>query len=223
MVPLSLDDPGRRANLGPALRFRPYHFAGRWGSTHANAAFLSPLRGCVSQPPTPKIERSPQEDLPMADPNGGPKPDGPPRLNVLAQYIKDFSFENPNAPQSLSPGQQPSINIQINVNARPLAQTDVEVELKLDGKAEAGGSVMFAFELCFAGVFRIEHVAPDSVQPLIMIECPRLLFPFAREIVASAVRNGGFPPLLIDPVDFAGLYRQRVAEVQPQQPQTMVS
>ena len=66
----------------------------------------------------------------MADPNGGPKPDAPPRLNVLAQYIKDFSFENPNAPQSLSPGQQPSINIQINVNARPLAQTDVEVELK---------------------------------------------------------------------------------------------
>ena len=159
----------------------------------------------------------------MADPNGGPKPDGPPRLNVLAQYIKDFSFENPNAPQSLSPGQQPSINIQINVNAKPLSETDVEVELKLDGKAEAGSNVMFAFELCFAGVFRIEHVAPDSIQPLVMIECPRLLFPFAREIVASAVRNGGFPPLLIDPVDFAGLYRQRVAQMQPQQPQTMVS
>jgi preprotein translocase subunit SecB len=159
----------------------------------------------------------------MADPNGGPMQDGPPRLNVLAQYIKDFSFENPNAPQSLSPAQQPSINIAINVNARPLSQTDVEVELKLEGKAEAGAIIMFAFELNFAGVFRIENVGPESVQPLMMIECPRLLFPFAREIVATAVRNGGFPPLLIDPVDFAGLYRQRMAQVEPQQPHTMVS
>lgn len=159
----------------------------------------------------------------MADPNGGPRQDGPPRLNVLAQYIKDFSFENPNAPRSLSPGPQPSINIQINVNAKPLSETDVEVELKLDGKADSGGAVMFAFELSFAGVFRIEHVAPENVQPLVMIECPRLLFPFAREIVASAVRNGGFPPLLIDPVDFAGLYRQRMAQFQQQQPATLVS
>jgi preprotein translocase subunit SecB len=159
----------------------------------------------------------------MADPNGGPNLDGPPRLNVLAQYIKDFSFENPNAPQSLSPAQQPSINIQINVNARPLSDTDVEVELKLDGKAEVSDAVMFAFELSFAGVFRIENVAPDNVQPLVMIECPRLLFPFAREIIAAAVRNGGFPPLLIDPVDFAGLYRQRVAQLRPEQPHTLVS
>jgi len=162
----------------------------------------------------------------MSTTNGGPQPQqmAMPQIAVLAQYVKDLSFENPHAPRSMAPSsQQPSINIQINVNAKPLSETDVEVELKLDGKAEAGSNVMFAFELCFAGVFRIEHVAPDSIQPLVMIECPRLLFPFAREIVASAVRNGGFPPLLIDPVDFAGLYRQRVAQLQPQQPQTMVS
>jgi preprotein translocase subunit SecB len=152
--------------------------------------------------------------------NGGPPEGQPPQLNVLAQYIKDFSFENPNAPQALQPGQQqPSISIQINVNAKPLAETDVEVELKLDGKAESSGTVLFAFELLYAGLFRIQNVPQENVHPLVMIECPRLLFPFAREIIAAAVRNGGFPPLLIDPVDFAGLYRQRMGEAQPVQQQ----
>ena len=152
--------------------------------------------------------------------NGGPPEGQPPQLNVLAQYIKDFSFENPNAPQALQPGQQqPSISIQINVNAKPLAETDVEVELKLDGKAESSGTVLFAFELLYAGLFRIQNVPQENVHPLVMIECPRLLFPFAREIIAAAVRNGGLPPLLIDPVDFAGLYRQRMGEAQPVQQQ----
>lgn len=163
----------------------------------------------------------------MASNNGGPaapggQPQGgQPSLNVLAQYIKDLSFENPNAPRSLAPlpeGQHPAINIQINVNATPLAETDIEVELKLEGKAEAGGNVLFSFELVYAGIFRVQNVVQTDVQPLVMIECPRLLFPFAREIVANAVRNGGFPPLLIDPVDFAGLYRQRMNEAQLQNP-----
>jgi preprotein translocase subunit SecB len=154
----------------------------------------------------------------MATTNGGPAQEqAPPQLNVLAQYIKDFSFENPNAPRSLQPSQQqPAINIQINVSANNLAETDVEVVLKLEGKAENSGNVLFSFELEFAGVFRIQNVPQDSLHPVIMIECPRLLFPFAREIVATAVRNGGFPPLLLDPVDFVGLYRQRLAELQPQ-------
>ncbi len=150
--------------------------------------------------------------------NGGPSEQ--PHLNVLAQYTKDFSFENPNAPHSLQSGaQQPSINIQINVNATPLAENDIEVELKLDGKAESSGQVLFAFELVYAGVFRIQNVPQENVHPLVMIECPRLLFPFAREIIAGAVRSGGFPPLMIDPVDFVGLYRQKMGEVPPQQPQ----
>lgn len=149
--------------------------------------------------------------------NGGPQAGNPPQLNVLAQYIKDFSFENPNAPRSLSPSdQQPSINIQINVNAKPLSQTDFEVELKLEGRAETTSSLLFSFDLAFAGVFRIQNVPQENMHPLVMIECPRLLFPFAREIVASAVRNGGFPPLLIDPIDFVTLYRQRVGTLQQQ-------
>ncbi|HET7850038.1 MAG TPA: protein-export chaperone SecB [Pseudolabrys sp.] len=156
----------------------------------------------------------------MATTNGGPaQPQAqaaPPQLNVLAQYIKDFSFENPNAPRSLNPAQgQPEIKIQINVNATPLQGSDVEVVLKLDGSAASAGSLMFSFELAFAGVFRVQNVPQESLNAVIMIECPRLLFPFAREIIATAVRNGGFPPLLLDPVDFVSLYRQRVAENQP--------
>jgi preprotein translocase subunit SecB len=138
------------------------------------------------------------------------------QLNVLGQYIKDFSFENPNAPRSLSPTQtQPAINIQINVGVQQLAETDYEVTLKLEGKADMSGTVLFAFDLTYCGVFRVQNVPQEMLQPLIMIECPRLLFPFAREIVANAVRNGGFPPLLLDPVDFVALYQQRAAQVQP--------
>jgi preprotein translocase subunit SecB len=141
------------------------------------------------------------------------------QLSVLGQYIKDFSFENPNAPRSLAPSQtQPAINIQINVGVQQLAETDYEISLNLEGKAESTGTVLFAFDLTFAGVFRVQNVPAETLQPLIMIECPRLLFPFAREIVANAVRNGGFPPLLLDPVDFVGLYQQRMAQQQAGQP-----
>jgi preprotein translocase subunit SecB len=153
----------------------------------------------------------------MSTTNGGPSPDQLPQLNVVAQYIKDFSFENPNAPQSLAPKQEaPQINIQINVNANPLSDTDIEVVLDLQGKAEHTGSLLFNFELKFGGVFRIRNVPQESLNAIVLIECPRLLFPFAREIVATAVRNGGFPPLLLDPVDFVGLYRQKMEQMTPQ-------
>jgi preprotein translocase subunit SecB len=152
--------------------------------------------------------------------NGGPAQTATgqqPQLNVLGQYIKDFSFENPNAPRSLTPTQlQPAIAIQINVSVQQLAETDYEVSLKLEGKADSSGTVLFAFDLTFAGVFRVQNMPSPQVQPVVMIECPRLLFPFAREIVATAVRNGGFPPLLLDPVDFVALYQQRVAQMQAQ-------
>src|SRR5262245_7367021 len=124
----------------------------------------------------------------MATPGNGGPAQGPsaqsgpaqPQLNVLGQYIKDFSFENPNAPRSLAPTQtQPEINIQINVGVQQLAETDYEVSLALEGKAQSSGSVMFAFDLTFAGVFRIQNVPAETLQPLVMIECPRLLFPFA--------------------------------------------
>ena len=134
-----------------------------------------------------------------------------PQLNVLAQYTKDLSFENPNAPASLAPQTSPpQINIQINVGANNVAQNEYEVTLSIEGKAENSGKMIFSFELAYAGVFRILNVPQENLHPLIMIECPRLLFPFAREIVATAVRDGGFPPLMLDPVDFVGLYQQNM-------------
>jgi preprotein translocase subunit SecB len=147
----------------------------------------------------------------MTNGNGTPPEDALPQLNVLAQYTKDLSFENPNAPASLAPQeQQPAINIQINVTANKLADTEFEVTLLIEGKAESASTVMFSFELAYAGVFRIANVPEENLHPLVMIECPRLLFPFAREIIATSVRDGGFPPLMLDPVDFVGLYRQNM-------------
>ena len=156
----------------------------------------------------------------MSATNGGPAPQAAmPQIGVLAQYVKDFSFQNPNAPRSLAPtGQQPTINIQVNVDAAPMSGSDFEVTLRLEGKAENQGLLLFSFELVFAGAFRIQNVPPDSLQPIVLIECPRLLFPFAREIVATAVRNGGFAPLLLDPIDFVSLYRQRLAAAPPSPP-----
>ena len=148
----------------------------------------------------------------MTNGNGTPPEAAPPpQLNVLAQYTKDLSFENPNAPASLAPqAQQPAINIQINVGAKALADNEYEVTLSIEGKAEGASTLIFSFELQYAGVFRIVNVPQENLHPLVMIECPRLLFPFAREIIATAVRDGGFPPLMLDPVDFVGLYRQNM-------------
>jgi preprotein translocase subunit SecB len=118
--------------------------------------------------------------------------------------------------------QQPTISVQINVNTKPMSNTDFEVELKLEGKAEVAGSTLFGFDLLYGGVFRLQNIPQENLHPLLMIECPRLLFPFAREIVANAVVNGGFPPLLLDPIDFVALYQQKMASMQgePQQPPT---
>jgi len=149
----------------------------------------------------------------MADGNGSGVAANPPSLNALVQYTKDLSFENPNAPRSLGPQTKaPNISIQVNVNARQVAEADYEVEILLEGAAGEGTETLFKFELNYAGIFRVQNVPQNDLQPIVMIECPRLLFPFARQIVAEAVRNGGFPPLYIDPIDFAGLYRQRLAQ-----------
>ena len=155
----------------------------------------------------------------MTTTNGGPPEPQPqsqqtlPQLNVLGQYIKDFSFENPNAPKSLAPSQaQPTINVAINLGLQQLGQVEYEVSLRVEGKADNSGTVMFAFDLTFAGIFRLQNVPPEHLQPVLLIECPRLLFPFAREVIATAVRNGGFGPFLLDPVDFVALYQQRMAQ-----------
>ena len=144
-----------------------------------------------------------------------PQPGSQPSMRILGQYLKDLSFENPNAPQSLTPQQtQPDINIAVNVNARNLAPTDFEVELHLDAKATLQGKVIFAAELLYAGAFRMENFPQKLLHPAVLIECPRMLFPFARQILADATRNGGFPPLMLDPIDFASMYQKRMQQQQ---------
>ena len=152
---------------------------------------------------------------------GGAQQQQQPGLHVLGQYIKDLSFENPGAPRSLRPSDKaPNLEVNVNVNARPQSQTDFEIELKLDARAARGDETLFIIEVTYAGLFQIRNVPAEHVQPLVLIECPRLLFPFARQIIADATRQGGFPPLLIDPVDFSALYRRRLAEMgAEQQPQ----
>jgi len=139
-----------------------------------------------------------------------------PQLNVIAQYTKDLSFENPNAPRSLAPQQQgPNISIQVNVNAAQIDQNDYEVSLQIEGTAGEGAGLLFQFELNYAGIFRLLNIPEGDLHPVVMIECPRLLFPFARQIIADAVRNGGFPPLMLEPIDFVSLYRQRIENQVP--------
>lgn len=158
----------------------------------------------------------------MSDTNGnGPAVDqsDAPSLNVLVQYVKDLSFENPTAPRSLGPRDKaPNIGIQVNVNAKQLAPTDFEVSVTLEASAGEDADVLFKLELDYAGVFRLVNIPAEQVHPIVMIECPRLLFPFVRQIVAEATRNGGFPPLYIDPIDFLALYQQRAAQAEQQSP-----
>ena len=137
-------------------------------------------------------------------------------LNVLAQYVKDLSFENPHAPNSLRPRETPpEININVNVNSRSLGDNSYEVELHMEADAKASGDVVFNAELNYAGVFRLQGVPQEALQPALLIECPRLLFPFARQVIADCTRNGGFPPLMIDPIDFARLYQSKLANQNP--------
>ena len=138
-----------------------------------------------------------------------------PSLNILAQYVKDFSFENPGAPRSLQARDKaPAINISVNVNANPLSETDFDVILSLNAEAKDGDKMLFNAELAYGGVFRVTGFPQEHMLPVLFIECPRLLFPFARQIISDATRNGGFPPLMIDPIDFAQMFSQRMAEEQ---------
>lgn len=154
----------------------------------------------------------------MATTNGGPNPEAAflPAINVFSQYVKDFSFENPNAPESLhGSGPQPSIEVEFNVGAKPLPNNDIEVELRIQARAEQESKVLFNVELTYAGVFRIQNIPQEVFHALVLIECPRILFPFARQIISDATQNGGFPPLRIDPLDFARLYEERVRAQAP--------
>lgn len=133
-----------------------------------------------------------------------------PKINIHAQYIKDFSFENPLGPDAISAiADNPDVKIEISTNARPLQEGTHEVTLFIRGEARAGDTALFIAELTYGGVFEMENVPQESLGPALLIEGARMLFPFARNIVADATRDGGFPPLMINPIDFVALYREQ--------------
>jgi len=129
-----------------------------------------------------------------------------PQVSILTQYVKDLSFENPNAPGSLQSPEQPRIEINVGVNAKRGGDNVYEVELKITARATAGDTLAFAIDLVYAGLFGLTNVPEEALEPFLIIEAPRIIFPFARRIIADSVRDGGFPPLMLDPIDFAALY-----------------
>lgn len=152
---------------------------------------------------------------PAADPQANPE--DAPAMNLMAQYIGDLSFENPNAPKSIIPNPAaPSINVSINTQVKKQEDEVYAVELMLNAKAERDGEMLFNAELVYGGLFRIKNVPENQMPPLLMIECPRLLFPFARQVLANVTQQGGFPPIMMEPVDFATIYRQNLAAMAKQ-------
>ncbi|MDE2463797.1 MAG: protein-export chaperone SecB [Alphaproteobacteria bacterium] len=136
------------------------------------------------------------------------------RIQVIGQYVKDLSFENPAAPMGLNV--RPNIDLGVDLQARRLDDTRYEVELKLRVGAKADDKPVFLMELSYGGLFLIENVPAEILQQVLLIEAPHLLFPFARRIVADCVRDGGMPPLMIEPIDFASLYRARMEQNETQ-------
>lgn len=141
---------------------------------------------------------------------------GAPGIVVNMQYVKDLSFENPNAPQSLVATQtRPQIDINVDVQARGVAQNTFEVALRITATAKQAEAVSFVIELLYAGVFTLQNIPPEQLELVLLIECPRLLFPFARRVIADATRDGGFPPLMMEPMDFMQLYQRHKTAAQP--------
>ena len=142
--------------------------------------------------------------------------DTAPQVGMISQYVKDLSFENPNAPAVYQWQGQPQIDVQFNIGAQRLGEDVHEVALKIEISASAQGNTAFAVELLYAGLFALRNVPEEQLQPFLLAEAPRLLFPYARRVVSDAIRDGGFPPLVLDPIDFGALYMQQAAQMQAQ-------
>ncbi len=148
-----------------------------------------------------------ENDMPMGftDPQANGADTGP-QLGLLAQYVKDLSFENPAAPHIYQNTEQPHIDVQFNIATQQVADEVHEVSMKIEIAAKAGEQTAFAVELVYAGLFAARNIEEEALRPFLYAEAPRLLFPFARRIVAEVVRDGNFPPLLLDPIDFGAMY-----------------
>src|SRR5262245_24919356 len=143
-------------------------------------------------------------------PKGSAQATPSPHLTMLALYVKDLSFESPSAPKSLQgPGQNPQLRVNVNVNAGPRGDDTYETALQLEAHASSALGVIYNVELLYGGLFRLRGVPESLLQPVLFVDCATILFPFARRVLADAIRDGGFPPLLLDPIDFAKLYAHK--------------
>src|SRR3954447_7786535 len=155
---------------------------------------------------------------PAAGSNGSGNVDNEAQVSILAQYVKDLSVENPSAPQVFQWQVQPTLDVQFNINVEKAADDVHEVSLKIEVSARSDNGVHFVVDLSYACLFGLRNVPEEALPPFLLIEAPRLIFPFARQIVAEAVTNLGFPPLLLDPIDFTGAYVAQLQAQQGQQP-----
>ena len=152
---------------------------------------------------TPKDANGGAPNAPQSGPQGAP-----PSISVKAQYLKDLSFENPRAPASFQDtGVQPQFEVNVDVNARGLGENNYEIDLSVTARARRGDETVFVVETTYAGVFEINNVPQEQLEPVMLVECPSLLFPFMRQIVADATRNGNFPPLMLEPINFVAIYQ----------------
>ena len=141
--------------------------------------------------------------------------DEPTTMQINAQYIKDFSFENPNTPASLQPKTEPEVEVNVDVQATPLSDHVYEVSLTTSVTGRDELQTLFIIELIYAGIFSFQGENDENIQPALLIDCPQLLFPFARSIISNMTQNGGFPPLLLQPVNFAQLYINSRENLEP--------
>lgn len=143
-----------------------------------------------------------------------------PKMSVLAQYVRDLSFENILSQKGSTGEVQPDIQVEVNLDAKKRSadnQYEVALKLKITSKSKASSDVLFLLEMDYAGVFQIENVPEDQLHPYLLIECPRMIFPFARRIVSDVTRDGGFPPLNLETIDFVALYRNEILRRQAAQ------
>jgi len=140
---------------------------------------------------------------------------GAPSIRILAQFIRDLSFENPRAPESLRPsGVQPQIDIGVELNARARPDELFEVDLKFTATAKSESEPVFQVELLYGGLFQIQGVPEEAMEQVLLIECPRFMFPFVRKVVADLTMEGGFPPFMLDPIDFGAIYAARRGQLE---------
>jgi preprotein translocase subunit SecB len=151
----------------------------------------------------------------MSDADTTPAAPAEPGIRILAQFVRDLSFENPRAPDILrSGGAQPQIDMGVEMNARGREDGLFEVDLKLSARAARDDGPFFVVELVYGGLFAIDGVPPENLEPVLLVECPRFLFPFARRIIADVTADGSFPPFMLDPIDFGAVYMARKAEAE---------